>query len=618
MHGTHLSSGRALACLSALALTRAAARTPLPLPRGGEVEGAWQAKAFPWPGTGRTVADCAEFRVVDDPDKGRCLVVGPWHSGRWSARAEYGETLDSGSMEVRGSYRTEGLSFCGAVVTWYYYDAGGKRIGSSAATLGPRAAWTPFSVRIDTFPRGAVGFRVGFGLSVHTAGRVWFSDLAVHPVVGDHPLARLSEPEITRPASPGKQEAGGFFRVGQAGQAWWLFDAEGRPFYSLATDGGNLAFPSRPGPGPEAFVRQLREWGFNSLAGWTNPRCWGPYNRKRVEQGHAPMPYWAVLNFHAIPGATYDSLTDRWGNSKEGEHGFPDPFDPRFREAARKWAKDREQYVHGQSSFMGWFVDNEMSFDGLYCYTWSEHCAAALVRFLRERHRDVDALNKRWGTDYGTFDALAAAKPEPERLNGAMFEDFIAFERVLVKQYNDTVIAAVREADPGRLICSNRHMLSALPDWLRTIDLAGAYDIIAVNMYPSNRSPGPDPQGTELLRLIHERTGRPIIIGEWSIPALDSGLYERRKAVLDWSWKQVVRTQAIRAGQAAHVTAGYFNLPFVVGAHWFTWRDFDSARREANRGLVRSDGRPYEELTAALAAVHRRIAAHVSGEGGTQ
>lgn len=613
-HRGHRSSVKAaplLACFSVLTCARAAAQTPLRLPEGNTLEGAWQAKAFPQPGTGRRVADCAEFGVGDDPDKGRCLVVGPWTSGRWSARAEYTTAFGPEPLEVRGWYRTEGLSLCAAAVPWFYYDAKGKRIGDSAAALGSSTVWEAFSVRIDTFPRGTAGVRIGFGLRHHTEGRLWLSGLVVRPADGRHPLAqKMGEPEITRPTPPPGQQGTGFFRTESFDGTWWLLDPTGQPFYSLATDGGNLAFPSRPAPGADAFVRQLRAWGFNSLAGWTNPRCWGPYNLKCVQEGQPPIPYWAVLNFHAIRGADYDMLTDRRGDKKEGEHGFPDPFDPRFREAARRWAREREQYVHRQPSFVGWFVDNEMSFEDLYRYVWSQHCAKALLRLLENRHPTIDALNERWGTGYESFDALAADKPEPQKRSGPVFEDFLAFERVLVKQYNDTVIAAVREVDHEHLVCSNRHMLSALPDWLRTIDLAAAYDVVAVNMYPSNRSPGADRQGIELLRMVHERTGRPLIIGEWSIPALDSGLYERKKAGLDWSWKQVVPTQTMRASQAAHVTAGYYNLPFVVGAHCFTWRDFDSAKREANRGLVRSDGTPYEELTTALTNIHRRIAAH--------
>jgi hypothetical protein len=114
-----------------------------------------------------------------------------------------------------------------------------------------------------------------------------------------------------------------------------------------------------------------------------------------------------------------------------------------------------------------------------------------------------------------------------------------------------------------------------------------------------------------VLREVARRSGRPVIIGEWSVPALDSGLYEQKKAVLDWSFPQVVPTQAIRARQAAHVTAGYFNEPYVVGAHWFIYRDFDSAKREANRGLVRADGRIWEELVRELATVHRNVDLHI-------
>ena len=72
-------------------------------------------------------------------------------------------------------------------------------------------------------------------------------------------------------------------------------------------------------------------------------------------------------------------------------------------------------------------------------------------------------------------------------------------------------------------------------------------------------------------------------------------------------------TQTFRDAQAALVAADFHNLPFVVGAHWFTWSDFDSDVRQADRGLVRADGRPWEELTEALAQVHARINEQVAG-----
>jgi len=348
------------------------AQKTLPLPGSEAIESPWRARAFPRPETGRSVHDCARFRVADDPEKGRCLVVGSWVAGRFSARVEYEKAFEPKPMEVRGWYRTEGLSLPGACVRCFYWNAQGKRPGGFSASLGPAAAWKPFSVRIDKFPAGTTQVRLAFGLSFHTSGRVWFTQLSVQPLTGAHPLADLAEPTITRSAPPPQQKGTGFYRVGQFGEAWWLLDPAGRPFYSLATDGSNIASPGPNRPDAEAFVKQLREWGFNSLAGWTNPRCWGPYNRRKAASG---------------------------------------------------------------------------------------------------------------------------------------------------------------------------------------------------------------------------------------------------KAVLDWSWPQAVPTQDMRAKQAAHVAAAYYNLPFMVGAHWFTWRDFDSPKREANRGLVRSEGTPWRELTQALTDVHRGITRHMGGAG---
>jgi len=105
---------------------------------------------------------------------------------------------------------------------------------------------------------------------------------------------------------------------------------------------------------------------------------------------------------------------------------------------------------------------------------------------------------------------------------------------------------------------------------------------------------------------MHARSGKPILIGEWSVPALDSGLYDNPKA-LDWSYPQTVGTQTERARQAATILGQLYNLPFIVGAHWFTWRDFDSAVRRANRGLFRASGEPWLELHISLSGIQSAI-----------
>ena len=92
------------------------------------------------------------------------------------------------------------------------------------------------------------------------------------------------------------------------------------------------------------------------------------------------------------------------------------------------------------------------------------------------------------------------------------------------------------------------------------------------------------------------------------VPALDSGLYDSASSIpLDWSYNEVVASQTQRARQAAHIALDLYNLPFVVGSHWFTWQDIDTQNRRANRGLFTSDNQPWPELLDELQQVHRKI-----------
>jgi hypothetical protein len=588
-------------------LPAAAHAEPLQPPPGDKVASPWK-PVLTLDRPELKADEAARFRVADDPQVGRALVVGPWLAGAWWARVRYEKPFLPAPTEVRGQYRTVDLLPYTAGVRADFYDAGGKRLNRVGYPLLPAADWTPFSVRFDNFPVGTARMEFSFGLAQHTQGEVWFARLEAQPA-GPHPLADLPAPKLARPAPPLPQKGTGFWRVERFGETWWLIDPEGRPGYSRATAPPNPPATWKEGlAAADKYVAQLRDWGFDGLAGWHSLRLYALYNRELKKQGRPTIPQFAVLNYHdCFKHGEYDLLTDRRGRQKRGEHGFPDPFDPRFETAARKRAEDWASLVRDDPNFVAWFVDNEIGFDDLHRFVWSPHCGRALVGFLRERYPSIAALNQRWGSNFADYDALAAARPEPLLDRGPMYDDFIAFERRLCQQYVDVTLRVTRQADPQHLIASNRHNLGGLEHWLSHIDLCAAYDLVAVNLYPDNRVPGVGPSGLAVLREVARRSGRPVIIGQWSVPALDSGLYEQKKAGLDWSFPDAVPTQAIRARQAARITADFFNEPYLVGAHWFIYGDFDSPEREANCGLVRSDGRPWHELVRELKAVHREI-----------
>lgn len=600
--------------LTCWVLCGAAGAAELPLPEGAEFTPPWETRLFLDEQRAVSEADAAIFAVADDPEVGRCLVVGPWLAGKWSARVQYTEAFPCEPTELRGLYRTEGLLPLAAGGRIEHFGADGRRRAMVPFGLAATDEWTPFSVRIDKFPPRSESLQVAFGLLSHTAGRVFFAKLELLPA-GPHPLAGMPPPEIRRPAPPGGFEATGFYRVEQAGEAWWLVDPQGRPWYSLAVD---VPSPRRDDDLPakaDAYVSQIRGWGFNSIGGWTSASTYQRYNDALRAEGKPTVPLFKVINFHD-PGkfGEFDMLTDRWGDRKAGEHGFPDPFDPRFEQVALRKAEYWTGPVADSPDFVAYFVDNEMSFDGLHRYVWSEHCSAVLMEHLRAKYESVAALNERWGTEFESWEALREARPEPPLAGGPMFDDLVEFERVLVKRFIDISIASVRAHDKNHLIASNRYNMGGLAEWMRTIDLCSAYDIVACNLYPQNQEAGVGRAGLQVLREVARRTGRPVLIGEWSVPAMDSGLYEERKHALDWSFPQTVPTQEVRAAQAARTAADYYNEPYMVGAHWFIYRDFDTRQREANRGLVRGDGTPYQELTSALTSIHSTIARHFGAE----
>jgi hypothetical protein len=174
----------------------------------------------------------------------------------------------------------------------------GRILANSAThTLSP-ADWTPFSVRFDKFPVGTAHMEFSFGLGQHTQGEVWFAQLETHSA-GPHPLADLPAPKLTRPAPPPPQKGTGFWRVERFGDTWWRIDPEGRPSYSRATAPPNPPATWNEGmAAADKYVAELRDWGFDGLAGWHSLRLYALYNRELKKQGRPTIPQFAVLNYH--------------------------------------------------------------------------------------------------------------------------------------------------------------------------------------------------------------------------------------------------------------------------------------------------------------------------------
>lgn len=583
--------------------TALAAETPLKIEPG-----LWQKKVST---TGLVAeADAVTFSL----EAGR-LSVGPWWAGTSSARWEYSRRIPTLYGTVRGRYQTENLYPRQAIVRVQFY-AGETSLSTRTYSLASAPGWREFAVPIFRPPAQADSISVSFGLSEKTAGKVRFSDLRISDEYQPPPFPEQHS-KLTRPCPPARLAPSKYVRVEQQRGAWWLVDTGGRPFFSSASLTPSVK-AAVGDPSPErSLYEQIRRLGFNSLAGSHNVQRWAAFNEAQAAAGQPVIFQFRTLETRV--GTEYATLIDAAGANPGRpqaqaaavggfNHAFPDPFDPAWERSYRERIRAIAALVRGKPYFGGWFADNEREHRDIHRYVWSPGAAAEFRHFLERKYGQIGKLNSAWAASFESFDELARKKPDPVVRKGAMYEDFRLFSREIIRRFNETVLRIIHEEDPGRLVFSNRFMLGEQRDVLDNLDLYRGFDAIAVNIYPLNINAGLDDSERQTLQLIHERSGKPIVIGEWSVPALDSGLYDNPKR-LDWSYPQTVENQTQRARQAAQFVTGLYNLPFVIGAHWFTWSDIDNSARQANRGLFKASGEPWPELQRALQALNAEMSA---------
>jgi hypothetical protein len=467
--------------------------------------------------------------------------------------------------------------------------------------LGVTDKWESFSFPIISPPPGCDAIVLSFGFGMKTHGRVYLTDLQIG---GPHALPDLpsAKPQLTRAAHPKSFKPGPSVRLEKVGTTSWLVDANGEPFFSL----GSAMYGNRMTP--EDTYPAFHNLGLNTVANGSDLKQWSAFNDKQVAD-KAPVAF-QFCRVNTVVGDDYYTLVDAEGNNpgqsqkeatKTGgfNHAFPDPFDPRWEANVRAQIRETAHLFKDKPYFMGWMAANERTHYNLYSYVWSPCCAVQFGLFLEHKYVKIDALNKAWKSQFSSFADLLKQKPEPLVIEGAKYEDFRLFSREILRTFNETLLRIIHEEDPGRLVFSNRFMIHEVRGVFDNLDLYKGFDGIAVNIYPSNAVWGFDKGEREYLTLLHTLTGKPLIICEWSVPARDSKLYDN-PARLDWSYPQTVATQQQRASQTSMVLAELYNMPFVVGAHWFSWADFDSPQRQSNRGLFKANSQPWPELQGAM------------------
>lgn len=352
------------------------------------------------------------------------------------------------------------------------------------------------------------------------------------------------------------------------------------------------------------------------------------------DEGGAGAPFGQVLNADARGDDR--ALRDENGTVLRGgfaEARIGDPFNPAFAADIAEMVETTVAPRVGNPRLQMWFLGNETGmfdhpghgFTGvrdLRRWLWSScpegssidapACAPhALLEFLRTRYTTIAALDAAWEAGYADFEAIAAGGPRPvpyaHDCNQTCREDLQRFVHdVLLPRWIEVTTGTIRATDPDHLITTPRLALAdsssyrfyapasgQSPDhWADApgvpvptdgevvycpYDLFGrngdsGFDLIAVNVYEGSAT-FEEPWLGDGFTKLHERSGLPIVVSEFSVRARIDGWSNNGGANAFVPHTDDVDDQIQRGAYYRQQVEQFAGYPFVLGASWHAWSD---------------------------------------------
>jgi len=249
---------------------------------------------------------------------------------------------------------------------------------------------------------------------------------------------------------------------------------------------------------------------------------------------------------------------------------MPDPFDPRFAQAAEAAAVKASKGVAGDPWLLGYFADNELPWAGqgpqgrwgLALGTLRGEARSdakqAFIAALKRKYGEPAKLAAAWGIALDTWDALNATgynAPLPSEAHPAVAADYSAWLRQYAEQYFRVVSEALHKHDPHHLFLGGRFAVNT-PEAVAAC--ARYCDVLSFNAYTDVPQHGVDMAAIAKL-------GKPVMLTEFHFGSDDRGPFGRGVVPV---WNEAQRGEAY----ARYVQAAAQD-PNVVGAHWFEYTD---------------------------------------------
>ncbi len=518
-------------------------------------------------------------------DKLKCLRR--VHKGTW----KYGETYD---MSLR-------LDPTAHVIFGVIKNSAGETLFSCAYEL-PAAARRDASPHRKAVVRGRPAF--------HSTGSFCGSFIAPNFMYASFVKEKREIPAYTSNSflADVKDKATGFFRVVEKDGRWRVIDPLGRGMVLLGVDHvkyqghysqrtkrsvhhevNKRKFPNKVDWEEDTLAR-LKKWGFNLLGAGCDP----------------------ALKHRGLVHTVFLSIGDGlcWNPERPdlyicpNEHrpcsAFPNVFHPQFA-AWADWKARTGCAPHRDDPWLfGYFIDNELAWWGRGRRDTGLFDA---VSKLPDTH-SAKVAQKKFLADRGVKGAPSV-------------DDKLAFLKLAADTYFRVSSEAIRRHDPNHIVMGARFagLGGAHPVvW----EISGKYcDLVTFNVYPwadidrnvvtMNRSVNAERVADAFTRQ-YGYVKKPMLITEWSFPALDSGLPCTGGA------GQRFRTQRERTHATELFARTMLSLPFLVGYDYFMWVDepaegiSDAFPEDSNYGLINLQGDAYPEITKMFTRLHKEVA----------
>jgi hypothetical protein len=419
-------------------------------------------------------------------------------------------------------------------------------------------------------------------------------------------------------------KATGFFRVQKHKGKWWLVDPTGRLFWSHGIDCVRAAnatpitnreryFASLPdkdspfGPfygeagwAPQGYYRdhspyrtydftranlfrkygedfdqtfgdithrRFESWAINTIANWSDEQI---YLSRQT-------PYTATISFES---KKLEGSEGYWGK-------FYDVFDPSFEGNLRQRLERERGQAADDPWCLGYFVHNELAWGddvSLAVATLispaNQAAKAVFVEDLKAWYETIEELNKVWGSNYESWDALLQSQKAPDKEKAR--PDLEAFYTKTAETYFSTIRRELKRVAPNQLYLGCRFA------WVndRAARAATKFcDVVSYNRYTYGVQDTKLPDGIDM----------PVVIGEFHFGALDRGMFH--------TGLRRTENQKDRADKYADYVHSALRNPYVVGTHWFQYLDQPTTGRGDGEnyqiGFVDICDRPYPQIVQA-------------------